>query len=275
MREGERERERGRSIVHCHLVYYFWKFCTKVDCKFTCREERWELGSRQQNLCPPSYSYSSIGFTTSPKPAQLFTYDFYSISAWTEVFGALFATLRPFISSCSSSCCYLLASRAGGGVGRQARLGQSAPTVCPLSGRVSFSLSLSLWFNILCKLVMFLLCHCSWGHVCCLLTKAKSFVHLPSTPSPPPPPAPLYTVCVCGLYKIPRPGQMMMLLLLFSFLISLLFFLLLLPFCCHFFLFASLVSCWLLAAGPGPGPGLVVSHLRPAYIAYACFVNTH
>lgn len=59
------ERERGRSIVHCHLVYYFCKFCTKVDCKFTCREERWELGSRQQNLCPPSYSYSSIQPQTS------------------------------------------------------------------------------------------------------------------------------------------------------------------------------------------------------------------
>lgn len=96
------------------------------------------MGTREQ----AEESVPSIGSTTSPKPAQLFTYDFYSISAWTEVFGALFATPRPFISL--STCYYLLASRAGEGVGRQARLGQSAPTVCPLSGHVSFSLSLSL-----------------------------------------------------------------------------------------------------------------------------------
>lgn len=109
-----------------------------------------------------------------------------------------------------------------------------AETACP--GRVSFArlrLLYRFWpwlcFNILCKLVMFLLCHCSRDHVCCLLTKAKSFVHLSSCANISPVPSllpalphlPPFRLSVCDLYKIPRPVQ-----LLSSFLISHLFFLL-------------------------------------------------
>lgn len=120
-------------------------------------------------------------------------------------------------------------------------MGVRAETVCP--GRVSFArlrLLYRFWpwlcFNILCKLVMFLLCHCSRDHVCCLLTKAKSFVHLSSCANIPPFPLPTlhpalphlppFRLSVCDLYKIPRPVQLL-LLLLSSFLISHLFFLLL------------------------------------------------
>lgn len=96
MREREYEGEIEGGRAHCHLVYYFWKFCAKVDYNFSVAKQAAPVSEcaqlQQQPPLHPPYPVPSTVCpcfcSTLPSPAQLFTYDFYSISVWTEVFEA-------------------------------------------------------------------------------------------------------------------------------------------------------------------------------------------